>query len=107
MTTRRLCSVPGCEKVHVSRGLCDTHRRYAVRHGLMVPGPDRRIHFDPDKIREIRRLADSMSQRALGKMFGVDRSHIGRIVRGEIYRHVTECESAPSVQTLGADHHSG
>jgi len=33
---KRLCAVPGCKKIHVARGLCDTHRKRATRHGRMV-----------------------------------------------------------------------
>ena len=96
---KRLCSVPGCKKVHLARGFCDTHRRSAARNGLIVPGIDHRGKLDPDKVRAIRALVPSMSQRAIAKLFGVDHSLIGQIDAALL--HLTDGSMAPIAERFG------
>jgi len=59
-----------------------------VRQGLIVPGPDLRRYLEPDTIREIRRLANTMLHREVAELFGVHRTLFSQIVRREIYQHV-------------------
>lgn len=52
----RRCGVPGCDRPHSSRGLCESHRRRLVKTG------DARTH------QPIRRTADSIEERILEKV---------------------------------------
>lgn len=59
------------------------------RHGRQVMGEA--IPWSvltEDNVREIRRLAGSMSQREIGEKFGVGQPRISRILSGEQWRHV-------------------
>lgn len=87
----RIC----CNPAHLFLGthndnMADMCRKGRQARGRVI-GPPRRL-FGDDQIREIRMLRElgGMSMCAIGKLFGVRREHVRKIVLRQIY-HYTEC----------------
>jgi transposase len=59
-------------------------RKVLQRHGLKLSNP--RCKLSRAKAREVRALKGKMSQRRIAAKYGVDRSTIGDIHRGEAWR---------------------
>lgn len=87
---RRKCSVRGCGKPHVAKGLCTRHYANMRIHGqLEAPFEHKGRKVTADQVAEIRTLAkENYSAGALAEKYGLARSTVGQIIRGEVWRGV-------------------
>ena len=88
MTKARLCGVPKCGRTHHAKGLCTKHYQNMTKHGVAIAPGNQGKKLDAGKVREIRALADSFTGQSIAKWFGVDKSTIYQILRGETWRNV-------------------
>lgn len=94
----RKCSEPSCVKpAHLFLGTQSDHVRNNIAKGLVdtsklgriLRADDRRLKLTKSHVDEVRRLyaAGGVSHQALGDRFGVTKTNIGYIVRGQSRRH--------------------
>lgn len=99
------CDNPSCvNPSHLWAGTNGENQRDCTKKGRRATGARHRSALYPESIprgeqtgratltenqvREIRRLAGTMSQQAIADMFGTPQTNVSRIIRGVAWRHV-------------------
>ena len=84
------CNNPGCiNPDHLYIGTHEDNMLDVVISGSQIQSTAKVRILNADKVREIRSLRWTMSQQAIGKMFGVSQSTISQIFRGVSWGHIT------------------
>lgn len=88
------CDNPPCvNPAHLYLGTSkDNWRDCRERHRHNPPKGERQwaAKLDEDKVREIRRIGKSMTQKAIAEQFGVTPGAIGGVLRGANWRHISD-----------------
>ena len=84
------CDNPSCVRPdHIELGTIATNQRQMVARGRSARGVRNwKAKLDPDKVREIRRLAQRHTYRDVARMFDTTCSTISNIVNRKEWRHV-------------------
>ena len=79
------CDTPAC--VNPDHLWIGTHRANAI--DMNRKGRNAATRLTESDVRQIRNLAGLVTRKALGRMFGVDHSTIGYVIRRQTWAHVT------------------
>lgn len=85
-----------CTKRHLSWKTRVGNADDSLLHGTRAMGEKHgRSRITEADVRSIRALGGSISQRAIGELFGISQGQIGRIIRGEKWKHLVPLEGHP------------
>jgi hypothetical protein len=97
----RKCTVSGCRRPHLAKGLCGPHYAHMRKYGSLYAPQSPNAYgrrLSENQVRQIRKLrAGGLTVVGIAKLAGTSRSNVSLICRGKTWGHVKKLQGFASM----------